>query len=228
MPLKDNEIFGLIEKRLLNGWILVSGSLNSLQTLEFGIYPPGTNENKNFELLNIGIDGKIIFKALVKKTQKLKTILGDDADFDKFIMIHFIDQKSRYGAYRAVVMKHPGAKKDFRSFVREQIYDFFIELEEAAKNSDISNMSDDELWEYFKGLNKKKPAKQKRNPISKSIRHEVFKRDNYKCVECGATKEDIRLHVDHILPVSQGGNDELDNLQTLCETCNLAKSNRKW
>lgn len=76
--------------------------------------------------------------------------------------------------------------------------------------------------------NSQKSRPPKRKSISKSIRHEVFKRDEFKCVECGATKEDTRLHIDHILPVSQGGSDELDNLQTLCEECNLAKSNRKW
>lgn len=36
------------------------------------------------------------------------------------------------------------------------------------------------------------------------------------------------LHADHIIPVSQGGTDEMDNLQTLCEKCNLAKSNKCW
>lgn len=76
--------------------------------------------------------------------------------------------------------------------------------------------------------NSLKSKNKKRGRISKSIRHEVFKRDNYKCVECGASKENIGLHIDHILPISQGGSDELDNLQTLCETCNIAKSNRKW
>jgi CO dehydrogenase/acetyl-CoA synthase alpha subunit len=68
----------------------------------------------------------------------------------------------------------------------------------------------------------------KRNPISKAIRHEVLKRDNYKCVECGATKENQPLEIDHIIPVSQGGFDEINNLQTLCFLCNRAKGNRAW
>lgn len=72
------------------------------------------------------------------------------------------------------------------------------------------------------------PKKSRRTNMSKSIRHEVFKRDNYKCVECGVNKDETSLHIDHILPVSQGGSDELDNLQTLCQDCNLAKSNRFW
>lgn len=68
-------------------------------------------------------------------------------------------------------------------------------------------------------------AKRKRSGVPRGIRHEVFKRDNYTCVECGARKEDgATLHVDHIIPVSKGGTDELDNLQTLCSDCNLNKS----
>ena len=71
-------------------------------------------------------------------------------------------------------------------------------------------------------------VKKVRTPLTKSIRHEVFVKDGFKCVECGATNQQTRLHVDHILPVAQGGTDELSNLQTLCEACNLAKSNRMW
>lgn len=68
----------------------------------------------------------------------------------------------------------------------------------------------------------------KRKSIPGVLRHEVFKRDGYRCVECGATNKETTLHIDHIIPFSNGGTDELNNLQTLCETCNLAKSNRHW
>ena len=73
--------------------------------------------------------------------------------------------------------------------------------------------------------NKPTKPKRKRTNIPRGIRHEVFKRDNYTCVECGARKSDgATLHVDHKIPVSKGGTDELDNLQTLCSDCNLNKS----
>lgn len=73
--------------------------------------------------------------------------------------------------------------------------------------------------------NKPTKTKRKRTRIPRGLRHEVFKRDNYTCVECGARKEDgATLHVDHKIPVSKGGTDELDNLQTLCSDCNLNKS----
>jgi hypothetical protein len=71
----------------------------------------------------------------------------------------------------------------------------------------------------------KKHTNRRKTNIPRGLRHEVFKRDNYTCVECGAKKEDgATLHVDHKIPVSKGGTDELDNLQTLCSDCNLNKS----
>ena len=68
----------------------------------------------------------------------------------------------------------------------------------------------------------------KRNPINAALRHEAFIRDGYRCLECGASNQDTSLEVDHIIPVSQGGTDELKNLQTLCMQCNRTKSNRAW
>lgn len=65
-----------------------------------------------------------------------------------------------------------------------------------------------------------------RKPLDSRLRHEVFKRDNYICKECGAGKDKVILHVDHIIPLAKGGTDELSNLQTLCELCNLAKSDK--
>ncbi len=68
----------------------------------------------------------------------------------------------------------------------------------------------------------------KRDPIPPAFRHEVFKAANYKCQECGITKEQRPLEVDHIVPVTQGGSDELSNFQALCVVCNRAKQNRSW
>lgn len=90
-----------------------------------------------------------------------------------------------------------------------------------------SKISEDFKKRFIGGF-KQKNNNKKRTPIDSRLRHECFKRDNYTCVECGSTNKEKTLHADHILPVSQGGSDELDNLQTLCEHCNLAKSNKKW
>jgi hypothetical protein len=67
-----------------------------------------------------------------------------------------------------------------------------------------------------------------RRAIARSVRHEIFVRDNYRCLECGATNKDTTLHIDHIIPISQGGSNDKDNLQTLCKKCNLSKNNATW
>lgn len=65
-----------------------------------------------------------------------------------------------------------------------------------------------------------------RETIRKSVRFEVFKRDNFTCQYCGAKAPDVVLHVDHINPVSKGGDNEIINLVTACLPCNLGKSDR--
>jgi hypothetical protein len=66
-----------------------------------------------------------------------------------------------------------------------------------------------------------------RKAISRKIRFEVFKRDGFKCQYCGASAPDVVLHVDHINPVSKGGDNELINLITSCQPCNSGKSDRE-
>jgi len=67
-----------------------------------------------------------------------------------------------------------------------------------------------------------------REPIPADLRHEVFQRDKYRCRDCGATNKEAQLEVDHIIPVSKGGTNDLHNLQTLCKKCNRSKFTRSW
>ena len=65
-----------------------------------------------------------------------------------------------------------------------------------------------------------------REPISKTLRFEVFKRDKFTCQYCGDKAPEVVLHVDHIDPVANGGTNEILNLVTSCEGCNLGKGAR--
>ena len=59
------------------------------------------------------------------------------------------------------------------------------------------------------------------------LRWKVLQRDRFTCRGCGASpalKPGVELHVDHNKPWSEGGETVLENLQTLCATCNLSKS----
>lgn len=48
----------------------------------------------------------------------------------------------------------------------------------------------------------------------------IGRRDGFHCAKCQAT---MNLHIDHIKPLSRGGDNDPDNLQLLCATCNIAK-----
>lgn len=60
-------------------------------------------------------------------------------------------------------------------------------------------------------------------PLSNTIRNRIYQRDGRKCRNCGA---EHGLSIDHIIPVSKGGNSTDDNLQVLCIGCNIAKGNK--
>ena len=63
--------------------------------------------------------------------------------------------------------------------------------------------------------------------MNDDIRYNVLKRDNFTCQICGATAKDgAKLHVDHIIPIARGGKTVMSNLQTLCERCNMGKSDK--
>lgn len=64
-----------------------------------------------------------------------------------------------------------------------------------------------------------------RNAIPAEMRWEIFRRDGFMCRYCGETDEPLEL--DHIIPVSQGGQDTHDNLVTACRTCNRNKGGRR-
>lgn len=63
--------------------------------------------------------------------------------------------------------------------------------------------------------------------VTRAMRYDVLRRDGFRCVKCGRGREDgVKLHVDHIKPVSRGGKSVISNLQTLCEDCNCGKGNK--
>ena len=64
--------------------------------------------------------------------------------------------------------------------------------------------------------------------IKPGIKVSVLNRDNRQCVYCGASSRDTQLVIDHIIPIHSGGKSVVENLQTLCRTCNLGKGVRQF
>ena len=67
----------------------------------------------------------------------------------------------------------------------------------------------------------------KRIPLNPTVRFEILKRDGYRCQICGADKDDdVKMEIDHKIPVVKGGTDDPSNLWVLCFECNRGKGTR--
>lgn len=60
-------------------------------------------------------------------------------------------------------------------------------------------------------------------PVKRKVRNEVMEKYEYKCVWCGTQKN---LSIDHILPRSRGGKDDIQNLSVACRSCNTRKGSK--
>jgi hypothetical protein len=71
------------------------------------------------------------------------------------------------------------------------------------------------------------PPTSESRPVSVRMRFRILERDRFRCVACGrspATHPGLVLHVDHKIPRARAGASLEENLQSLCQDCNLGKS----
>lgn len=228
----EYNIFETIEHYLKDDHILLLADLDFRKHVEDKLYMKGNNED--YKIISGSFQGSPIFTlAIIKKTEDLRRFLGidDNKKWDSLlciiprdtggisISINGIYQITSLGKTQSIrkLLDSIFSTLPMMGLLQEKGYPFEWELL-------VVNYVFDEDYQKCWFGKKKKPRQ--RTHIPRGLRHEVFKRDNYTCQECGATKEDgAKLHIDHIIPVSKGGKDELENLQTLCDKCNLNKSN---
>ena len=102
-----------------------------------------------------------------------------------------------------------------------------------AQRSFTVPMTEETITELIRFLESKLTAsafaKEQRVLMTKKLREFIKNRDNFTCCICGNSthiEPNLLLEIDHIIPVSRGGQTVEDNLQTLCWKCNRAKSDK--
>lgn len=80
-------------------------------------------------------------------------------------------------------------------------------------------------WHWYRGLYPRR-GRSARRGIRGVKRRQVIERDGQVCGICRQSVPDGQIEIDHIIPVSQGGSDDLDNLQVAHVLCNRRKGAR--
>lgn len=93
-------------------------------------------------------------------------------------------------------------------------------------DKDYNYLIQDELKyytsEYHAAINAKKRLRIYASLFCRDMRKKLINKNSI-CVYCGTN---IKLHIDHIVPVSKGGENKESNIQILCSRCNFLKGNK--
>lgn len=72
-----------------------------------------------------------------------------------------------------------------------------------------------------------RPREKAKRKSLRSVRGRVFEKSNGKCAYCDSQLiESGNWHVDHVVPISRGGADEIENMVAACHRCNTKKSDK--
>lgn len=107
----------------------------------------------------------------------------------------------------------------------------YINSDNIDSNETVQTDKEELIPIVISGQNRpQKESKTKRTSrgINLRLRWTILQRDHFSCRKCGrspAKDVNVVLHVDHIIPWSKEGETIIENLETLCQQCNLGKSN---
>jgi 5-methylcytosine-specific restriction endonuclease McrA len=69
-------------------------------------------------------------------------------------------------------------------------------------------------------------ARKRNATVEKVNRDDIIKRDKSTCQICGKLLSKKEITLDHIIPLSRGGEHSKSNLQVACNSCNCKKSSK--
>lgn len=180
--------------------------------------------------------GKINFRKDCKECVKIKRADYRKENKEKVYAATSVWLQKNKEYVKEKQKKRYEEKKELIIFKAKQYY---------QKNKDSLRISS-KKW-YERNKDKGYQYSLKRRSLKHFVRFEGIKRkelldrDNWKCQLCNVTVHDrseggnenrhlwddeFKAHIDHIIPISRGGDSTPENLRVLCRTCNLSKSDK--
>jgi ATP adenylyltransferase len=137
--------------------------------------------------------------------------------------------ESNLSIFRNKVRDMPGRVLSSHGIVERDGNTYTLQIEDLSdtQREKLIELCDYAVKAYEKKFGLKAIWDYKSNPsrhISGTLEYDVISRAKGACEACHSM--DKKLHVDHIIPVSWGGETEIGNLQALCYSCNTQKRNR--
>lgn len=177
------------------------------------------NKAKKKADLEIGRAYNTTTEEFLENILALWTLLGRQPKYSEVISpkskFHGTSYANKFGSWRAALEKFIEYVNSDKENNFGQTTEQIVELKEVKQTDIIENQKTSVVKRTPRGINLR-------------LRWTVLKRDNFSCNKCGrspAKDPSVILHVDHINPWSKGGETVIENLEALCEQCNLGKSN---
>lgn len=97
------------------------------------------------------------------------------------------------------------------------------------KNYNKKRLENKDAYERKLWLNNKRRAIKMNNGGTHSLGEwqKLKAQYNWSCPDCKESEPKIKLSVDHVIPISKGGSDNIENIQPLCRSCNSKKHTKQ-
>lgn len=189
---------------------------------QHGKYHPSTLTRRFGSWFNV------LKKAGLKESRSKLNVPDEDLFNDVKDVWIKLGRQPKYSEFKKPLSKYSAGTYENRFGSWRKALEAFIEYINDYSNEQEEREPNDTLGGSFDKKESLRVKRRTKRDVSERLRFSILVRDGFSCKSCGRSpikEPGVELHVDHIIPWSQGGETIKENLQTKCRQCNLGKGN---